>query len=145
MLSGRNDAAARMDHWSEAAGLFAQQPSALPGSEAHEGADQATKEAVHAEIAGHGHQAKAGLAVADDRLMIQRLVAEVEIARAEPAALVAEAAPQDARQFSPGMGMLEHMRAGVRLSRNARDFDGPGNSIGRMLTPGATRRRRPMR
>ena len=48
------------------------------------------------------------------RLMIQRLVAEVEIAGAEPAALVAEAAAQDACQFSPGMGMLEHMRAGVR-------------------------------
>ena len=48
------------------------------------------------------------------RLMIQRLVAEVEIAGAEPAALVAEAAPQDACQFSPGMGMLDHMRAGVR-------------------------------
>jgi putative transcriptional regulator len=46
-------------------------------------------------------------------LMVQRVIAEIEIARAEPAALVAKAAPQDTCQFSPGMGMLEHTRAGV--------------------------------
>ena len=125
---------------------MSQPPAALPGSEPHEGADQATEEAVDAEIAGHGHQAKTGLAVADGRLMIQRLVAEVEISRAKPAALVAEAAPQDACQFSPGMGMLEHMRAGVRAGAGTRaTLTAPGNSMGRMLTPGATRRRRPMR
>ena len=72
--------------------FLSQPPAALPGSEPHEGADQATEEAVDAEIAGHGHQAKAGLAVADDWLMIQRLVSEIEITRAEPAALMAEAA-----------------------------------------------------
>ena len=85
---------------------MSQSSAALQGSETHERADQTTEEAVHAEIARHGHQAKARLTVSDDRLMIQRLVAEIEIARAEPAALVAKAAPQDTCQFSPGMGML---------------------------------------
>ena len=80
----------------------------------NEWTDQPTKEAVHTEFAGHCHQAKAGLAVADNWLMIQRIVSEIEIARAIPAALMAETASQDARQFSPGMGMLEHTGAGVR-------------------------------
>ena len=84
------------------------------GSKSYEGADQATKEAVHTELACHRHQAKAGLAVTDNRLMILRVVPKIEIARAEPATLVAETAPQDARKFSPGMGMLEHTRARVR-------------------------------
>ena len=84
------------------------------GSKADKGADQAAEEAVHAEIACHCHHAKAGLAVADDWLMIQRLVSEIEIAGAEAATLVAETALQDARQFSPGMSMFEHTRARVR-------------------------------
>ncbi len=93
------------------------QSLAFAGSKAHEGADQATKEAVHAQIASHCHEAKAGLAVTDDRLMVQRLVPEIEIARAEPAALMAEAATQDARQFGPGMRVLEHTSAGVRTEQ----------------------------
>ena len=97
---------------------FLSQPTAaLSGSEPHEGADQATEEAVDAEIAGHGHQAKAGFTVADGRLMVERFVAKVEISCAKPAALVAEAAPQNACQLGPGMGMLEHMRAGIRAEQ----------------------------
>ena len=45
--------------------------------------------------------------------MVQRVVAEIEIARSEPATLVTKAATQDECQFSSGMGMLEHVRAGV--------------------------------
>ena len=89
----------------------------ITGSEPNEGADQAAEEAVHAKVAGHGHQAKAGLAVADDWLMIQCLVSEIEIARAKPAALMAEAASQDTCQFSPGMGVLEHTSARLRTEQ----------------------------
>src|SRR5689334_3704758 len=107
-----------MDGWITGArkpGYWSQSLSpTMRGPEAGEPADQAAEEAVHAQIARHGNKAKAGLLAADDRLMIQRLVAVVEIAGSEPAALVAEAAPQHACQLSPGMGMLEHMRAGVR-------------------------------
>src|SRR5262245_48834299 len=94
----------------------------MRGSQPDEGADQATEEAVDAQIARHGDKAKAGLLAADNRLMIQRLVAEVEIAGAEPASLVAEAAPQDAGQLSPGMGMFEHMRAGGRPEQERARF-----------------------
>ena len=98
--------------------ILPQSPT-FAGLKADEGADQSTKEAGHPELASHRHQAKAGLAVTDDRLMIQRVVPKIEIARAEPAALMAETAPQDARQFSPGMGMLEHSRSRVRREQKS--------------------------
>ena len=145
MLSGGNGVATRVDHWSEIAGLFVTGVSAMPGSKAHESTDQTTEEAVHAQIAGHGHQAKAGLAAADERLMIQRLVAEVESPgpNRPPSWLKL---PRKTHVSSVPVWVCSSMRVpGFDRSRNARDLDGPGNSMGRMLTPGATRRRLPMR
>src|SRR6187401_257169 len=65
-------------------------------SQANERTDQPAKEALHTEVARHGDQAEARLSFSDQRLMIERLVAKVEIAGTEPAADMAETALEDA-------------------------------------------------
>ena len=54
-----------------------------------------------------------GLFSPDDRLMIQRLVTIVEIARSESAANMAEASLEDTGQFYSAMGVLQHARTGA--------------------------------
>src|SRR5690349_14656213 len=102
--SGRNDAIAQTDHRAKHTGHFAA-IFKFAGLETHEWADETTKEAVHAEFARHSHQAKAGLAVTHNRLMILCLITEIEISGAEPATFMAKAALEDASQFGAGMSM----------------------------------------
>ena len=86
-------------------------------SQANERTDQPAKEAVHAEVARHGHQAEARLFFSDQRLMIERLVSKVEIAGTEPAADMAETALEDAGQLDSAMGVFQHAGAGARFEQ----------------------------
>ena len=68
-------------------------------SEPDKGLDQFPEQTIETELARHRNQAKALLVAADDRRVIDAVVAKIEVAGCVAPSCVREVADQDARHF----------------------------------------------
>src|SRR5271165_6048763 len=80
-------------------------------SETNERLDQPSQEPLPAQLALYGHKRHAVVALLDAGLVIDLLVAEVEIAWTVALPFAAESAGKDAGHLEPGMGVLDHLRS----------------------------------
>jgi hypothetical protein len=78
----------------------------LRRSQADKGLDQLAEETIETKLSRHGDQANAFFVAADERLVIDVIIAKVEVASCEKSSSMGEAPGQNTRHFKTGMGVL---------------------------------------
>ena len=106
-------------------------------SQANERLHNPTKQTIQAKLSLHSDQTYAILARFDDRLVLDGLVTEIEIARSIVGAILAKRSREDTRHLDPGVRMLEHFSPRTRLKQKDPRIAVIGQDVGRTCTDGA--------